>query len=123
MKDNEIIYNLSDWISQTTHAQSLKYKDMAQQCGIHKNTLSHYACGDFDPSVFNLICICDVLGYEIRISKKGEDKLQIVRDYISDTKHSLFEQIKLGTMSSTDIVPTLAVLSDILKEIDKIGDE
>lgn len=66
---------LGERIKMIRKEKGLKQSDLARKAGIHKQNLCQYEKDKTEPSLFNAMCIADVLGCSLDyLARGGEEK-------------------------------------------------
>ena len=73
METKQMCFNLNifdTWLRQEIERQGITVAKLSKKSGVHPNTVRNYLANRCDPSLCNILCIANALGYEVMVVKK-----------------------------------------------------
>lgn len=64
------IDRFSDWLREQLDTKNMPTARIAKLSGVHPNTIRNYLAGRCEPTLFNVMCIVNALGYDLGVIKK-----------------------------------------------------
>lgn len=61
------LYNFADWLKSVLSENNISVVKLAKISGVHPNTIHNYLAERCEPSLFNVQCITNALGYELAV--------------------------------------------------------
>ena len=65
------IYNFSEWLKSELDSKHLTVAKLAHISGVHQNTIRNYLAGRCEPTLFNVQCVVNALGYDVVVIPRG----------------------------------------------------
>jgi len=65
------IDKFSDWLKSELDRQHITATRLAQISGVHQNTIRNYLAGRCEPTLFNVRCVVNALGYDVGVTPRG----------------------------------------------------
>ena len=67
------IYNFSEWLRSELDRQHLTATKLSQISGVHKNTIRNYLVDRCEPTLFNIQCVVNALGYDVVVIPRDSE--------------------------------------------------
>ena len=67
----QAIYKFSEWLRYELDSRPLTVARLAQISGVHPNTIRNYLAERCEPTLFNVQCIVNALGYDVGVVPRG----------------------------------------------------
>lgn len=65
------IYKFSEWLRHELDTRQLSTTRLAQLSGVHPNTIRNYLAERCEPTLFNVQCVVNALGYDVGVIPRG----------------------------------------------------
>lgn len=65
------IYKFSEWLKFELDSRHLSTTKLAQLSGVHPNTIRNYLAERCEPTLFNVQCVVNALGYDVGVIPRG----------------------------------------------------
>lgn len=73
METTQMCFNLNifdTWLRQEIRRQNIKVSELSKRSGVHPNTIRNYLTNRCDPTLCNILCLVNALGYDAVVVKK-----------------------------------------------------
>ena len=73
METRQMCSNLNvfdTWLRQEMKRQDIKVAKLAKMSGVHPNTIRNYLANRCDPTLCNILCIVNALGYDVAVVER-----------------------------------------------------
>ena len=67
----QTIYKFSEWLRYELDSRQLSTAKLAQISGVHPNTIRNYLAERCEPTLFNVQCVVNALGYDVGVIPRG----------------------------------------------------
>ena len=61
------IYKFSEWLKDELYRKNISPTHLAKISGVHPNTIRNYLYERCEPTLYNVNCIADALGYDVGV--------------------------------------------------------
>ena len=65
------IDKFSEWLKSELDSRQISTAKLAQISGVHPNTIRNYLAERCDPTLFNVQCVVNALGYDVGVIPRG----------------------------------------------------
>ena len=65
------IHNFSEWLNSELDNSHLTVAKLARISGVHQNTIRNYLAERCEPTLFNVQCVVNALGYDVGVIPRG----------------------------------------------------
>ena len=67
----QTINKFSEWLRFELNSRHLSTTKLAQISGVHPNTIRNYLAERCEPTLFNVQCVVNALGYDVGVIPRG----------------------------------------------------
>ena len=65
------IDNFESWLSNEIRERNITVTRLSKISGVHPNTIRNYLAGRCEPTLFNVQCVVNALGYDVGVIPRG----------------------------------------------------
>jgi lambda repressor-like predicted transcriptional regulator len=62
--------NFSEWLREELDTRSMSVARLSQLSGVHPNTIRNYLSKRCEPTLYNVLCLVNALGYDLGVISK-----------------------------------------------------